>query len=177
MSTRFIPEGYPNKLAIIDPQKAVGEDGQYRAHTGAFEDMWKTAETARALGMEIRWYYDQGIGTAAPRIIITEIPAGHIQPFHHHEATLETTLVVSGEIIAVESDTLTEQQCRLMGYDEMLKLGRRLGPQQMVVAMPDVRHTILNKTERGAVLVTIQTATSPRDSFSSDWHRKEPVPT
>jgi quercetin dioxygenase-like cupin family protein len=175
---RIIPEGYPNKLAVIDPRKQFGEDGQYRSHAGiAYEEMCKIAASARALGMEIRWYYDQGSGTAAPKIIVTEIPAGHIQPFHHHEATLETTLVISGEIIAVESDSLTEQDCRRMTRDEMLKFGTRLGSQQMVVAEPDVRHTIVNKTEREALLVTIQTATSPYSSYEADWHRKPSVST
>lgn len=180
MVMRIVPDtGERITIAIIDPRKNYGEPGQYTKHTGNFVEIARLAEEAKCVGMEVRWYY-QGIKTAdseavGSQTIITWIPPGHVQPFHTHHQIHEYTVVMEGVIVAIDSPVLTERDCRVMSVDELLTVGARFVHQgHMVVEGPGTRHTVMNKSEAPALLVTIQTARMPIDSFPGDWSADKP---
>lgn len=171
MSMNIVPGGNPLKIAIINPKKAYGDDGQYVSCEGSTEEMIRQAANARAEGCEIRWYY-KGLETQngeaiASQIIVTEIPSGHTQPFHTHHTLHEMTLVLAGQIVAIDSDTLTEQSSR----DELARTGKLIGIMEMVIEGPGTRHTIANFGDTYAQLVTVQSARIPLEEFPQDWHR------
>ncbi len=176
MGARFFPpEGGLMAVAIIDPTKAHGVDGQYRKFEGLRDAMLARAEEARAEGFEVRLYYrglenDQGDKVASV-IIETWIPPGHVQPFHTHKTLDEVTLVTEGSILAIDSPYMTENDVRLD-----LRAGDRsfdtvVPTHGVVVEGPGTRHTVANPTDAYATLVTVQTARMPIDSFPSDWER------
>lgn len=171
---RIIPDTEEMELAVIDPKKSYGEPGQYTKHAGPMSCLQTTAEIARAAGCELRWYY-KSLETAdgepvASQVIVTEIPPGHVQPFHTHHRIHEMTIVEKGQIIAVDSETLTEADLAELG-----EVGRIVSAGQMVIEGPGTRHTILNWTDSYARLYTIQTARIGLSEFPHDWHRDKPV--
>jgi quercetin dioxygenase-like cupin family protein len=124
----------------------------------------RAVEQARIEGKEIRWYYRNLVtsdGKEVPaRVIVTEIPSGHIQPWHLHESIHELSLVEQGQIINVDEPETQDRS-------EILKRGKFLGQGDMVVETPKVRHTIANFSEKFATFVTIQVANV--GPFKIDW--------
>ena len=172
MSMKIFPERGKTKIAIINPAKKFGDAGQYITQEGSIKDMEMLAVEARRTKKEIRWYYRDLVTaadeTVASQIIVTEIPPKHVQPFHTHHTLHEVTLVISGQIAAIDSKFLSEN-VRFETLKE--NAGAILGPMQMVVEGPGTRHTIMNVGEEYALLVTTQTARIPLEEFPHDWHR------
>lgn len=162
------------KIAIIDPAKKYGEEGQYVTYEGSLEELEDVAEKARWTRKEVRWYYrdlrDDSDDPVASQVIVTEIPPGHIQPFHTHRTLHEVTIVMHGEIRAVDSDHLEEGS----PARELFDAGRVIKERCMVVEGPGTRHTIYNTSQNYATMVTIQTARIPLDEFPHDWERDKP---
>jgi len=157
-------------VAVIDPQKKVDEPGQYESYKGSEIDLAKIIVAAKITGCEIRWYYKDLItlfGEVVPaKVIVTEIPPGHIQPFHTHDNVHEITVVDEGSIMAVDSNDLKEED-----RARLLEIGVILNQGDMVIEDPNVRHTVLNHTRDYATMTTVQVARIPIEKFSADWNR------
>jgi quercetin dioxygenase-like cupin family protein len=165
--------GQLTKLAIIDPRLAQGEPGQYVSMEDTQAKLAVAAALARLEGKEIRWYYKDLQTSAdeklAMQIIVTEVPPGHVQPFHAHHVLHEATTVESGCVLAIDSDTLTE-----VDKDEIRAQGTLLVAGDMVIEDPDVRHTIMNPdTGTYCIMITVQTPRIPMAEFPHDWVRNE----
>lgn len=180
MGAIFVPsEATPLKVAVIDPGIPFGEPGQYTSLSGTPEELLAGAYRAKESGKEVRLYY-QGLKASngesvATKVIETWIPPGHVQPFHTHHQVHEMTLVIEGVILAIDDESLTEEEIRnsiavLEGKDV-----RQLAVHDMIIEGPGTRHTIANPIHQYARIVTVQTARMPIESFSSDWHRDKPA--
>lgn len=160
-------------IALIDPKKKFGESGQFNRIEGDTLTLAIEAGKARALGLEIRWYYKDlksGDEAIASQIIVTETPPGHIQPFHTHHTLHEFSVVHSGCLLLIESDTLTEED------EEALRAqGTLLHPGGMVIQEAGIRHTVMNpEIASYCVFSTVQTARVGIAEFPKDWHRDNP---
>lgn len=157
------------RIAIIDPSKKVGEKGQYVPYSGKETNLISQILAARLTGKEIRYYYQDLVttnGEVIPmKMIITEMPPGHVQPFHAHENVHEVTVINKGKMIAIESETLQEDNLEEIKKGELLKEG------DMVIEDPKVRHTHMNPSNEYTVTTTIQAARVPFEQFSADWQR------
>jgi quercetin dioxygenase-like cupin family protein len=165
--------GQLTKMAIIDPKLAQGQPGQYVSMEDTQTKLAVAAALARLEGKEIRWYYKDlktsGDEKVAMQVIVTEVPPGHVQPFHAHHVLHETTTVESGCVLAIDSDTLTEAD-----KDEIRAQGTLLVAGDMVIEDPDVRHTIMNPdTGTYCIMITVQTPRIPMAEFPHDWVRQE----
>jgi len=171
------------EIAIIDPKKGYWESGQYVKYDARKLSQMNQVEivvTARNAGKEIRYYYQHMItfgGENVPaKLIVTEIPPGHIQPIHTHLDVYEWTWVVEGELIAIDcvgaTAHLTEKD-----WVDIVKHGTILAPGDTVLAEPGVRHTVMNRgPERYCVINTVQVGRILRpEGFNVDWVREEPV--
>lgn len=180
MVARFYPErGGVMALALINPKKAYGEAGQYQRFEGTPADLLKHAESARNGGFEVRLYYEglvaDGEEPVASKIIETWIPPGHVQPFHTHHTVHEMTLVIEGEIVTIDSDSLTEADVKAaLAEGRLLRYGTVVGDHCMVIEGPGTRHTIVNASPVFAKLITVQTARMHLSAFPADWHRDKP---
>lgn len=156
-----------SKVAFIDPKKKFGEEGQYVACYPKNKKMTRLIASARKKGMEIRYDYSL-LGDRTPyRFIITEIPPGHVQPFHSHKNLCEMTIVLSGEIFYIESKVLTESSSRSL----LKKEGKKLVTEGRVVDTSWKRHTVANFSKKYAKMITIQSDNTERVSFVADWVR------
>ena len=161
----ILKAGYDG-VNIIDPQKKKGEDGQCIKLEGNNPDLLALVMHARKNGMEIRWYYrkivtSNGIQVPA-KVIITEIPSGHIQPWHLHQSIHEISRVDEGRIWAIDAP-------ETMDREEIAKRGTVLSEGDMVIEDPGVRHTIANLSDEPAILTTVQVANIPFEQFNVDW--------
>ncbi len=166
-------------LALINPKKAYGEEGQYLRLEGTPVNLLRRARSAKDGGFEIRLYYEglvaDGDEPIASKVIETWIPPGHVQPFHTHHTLHEMTIVLEGEIIAVDSDSMTEADLKASLVESgPYPHGEVIGDHQMIIEGPGARHTIVNATSAYAKLITVQTARMGLDEFPSDWHRDKP---
>ncbi|MBI2624119.1 cupin domain-containing protein [Candidatus Parcubacteria bacterium] len=166
------------EIAVIDPRKKYGESGQYVSYDCTKDpklNIVAILAAARAERMEIRYYYRKMTsmaGESVPvKVIITEIPPGHVQPFHTHLLIHEVTHVDEGELIAIESADLTEEDWALI-----VTQGEVLNPGDTVLEEPGVRHTVMNRDpERYCLITTVQAdRTISPEQFKSDWIREEP---
>ncbi len=166
------------RIAVIDPAKKFGEPGQYVAYDTAKNPKLNAAAIMVAAWCErkeVRYYYHEmltgGDEPVPAKLIITEIPPGHVQPFHTHLDVHEVTTVVEGELIAIESPDLTEED-----WVTIAAKGEILQPGDSVVEDPGVRHTVMNRDpERYCVISTLQVGrVLTPERFESDWVREEP---
>lgn len=169
---KIFPIGEAFKIAVIDPSKPFGAEGQYVGYEGPIERLNRLAALACREGKEVRRYYRDlstfaGGETVASQIILTDIPPGHVQPFHTHKTLHEISLTTAGEIISVESDDLTETTPLM----QLVEVGEVVPVGKLVVQDCEVRHTVLNASDAYATFVTIQTARIPLAKFPHDWHR------
>jgi len=158
------------EVAIINPKKKIGEPGQYQSFKSGGTETAKAVAAAKMTGCEIRSYYKDLItlnGEVVPaKVIVTEIPPGHIQPFHTHDNVHEITVVDEGSIMAVDSNDLKEED-----RAKLLEIGTVLEQGDMVIEDPNVRHTVLNHTGHYATLTTVQVSRIKVEEFSADWKR------
>ncbi|HEY9585354.1 MAG TPA: cupin domain-containing protein [Candidatus Paceibacterota bacterium] len=157
-------------VAVIDPKKRAGEPGQYVKWGADDPDLALVLSAARSAGCEIRYYFNDVktiAGEVIPlKIVVTEIPPGHVQPFHIHETVHEVSVVNEGTITEIESDVLEESDVAVLK-----KAGTKLSAGDTVVDEPEKRHTIANFTRKYAKFTTTQSARMAREKFSSDWKR------
>ncbi len=116
------------------------------------------------LGRERRWYYQ----TEQLRVVITKIPAGHVQNEHRHEKMYDATYILEGE---VEVSERIDGQVR----HETAKAG------DFVVFAPGPYHNIANQSGSEAVMLTLKFVRDPdleAESFralcKTDWLPREP---
>ncbi|MBT6691656.1 cupin domain-containing protein [Candidatus Parcubacteria bacterium] len=157
------------KVAIIDPRKKMGEEGQYTTHTGSQEALETVIGDAREAGMELRYYYtdmSDGNGENVPiKVIVTEIPPYHVQPFHTHSNVHEVSTVLFGEVVAVDSDTLVEAN-----HQEIEEVGTVVKRGGSIIADRGVRHTVANFSDSVAVFITQNVLPLPKgEDFEPDW--------
>lgn len=93
----------------------------------------------RDLGDEERYYYQSD----QLRMVITHIPAGHVQNEHRHESLYDTTYVLEGE---VEVSERVGDKLRI----EQLQAG------DMVACAPGTYHNVANRSDRPAKLLTLK---------------------
>lgn len=157
-------------IAVIDPKKRPGERGQYVKYAANDPDLAIILSSARSAGYEIRYYFSDVktiAGEVIPlRIVVTEIPPGHVQPFHAHETVHEVSVVNEGTITEIESDVLEETD-----FAALKRAGTKLLAGDTVVEEPGKRHTIANFTGKYAKFTTTQSARMQREKFASDWKR------
>lgn len=159
------------EVAIIDPEKKVGEDGQRLIFRSGNPELEKVVITAKIKGREIRYYYKDLTtmnGEVLPcKIVVTEIPGGHVQPFHSHEKIHECSIVNEGSIIVIDDDGLLEDD-----KDRIRQKGIVLNAGDMVIEDPNIRHTIMNHTDVYARFTTTQVARGMLfEKFEGDWKR------
>lgn len=157
------------KVAIIDPNKKMGEAGQYVAYPGDHDRLDIIILTARNEGMEIRHYLTEvsdGKGETVPiKVIMTEIPDGHVQPFHTHTNVHEISTVLQGQLTAIDSATLTES-----AHEEIRELGTTVVQGGSVIADRGVRHTVANFSGMRTVFITENVLPLPAgEDFEPDW--------
>lgn len=156
------------EVAIIDPQKALGEDGQYARYRGDHPNLDIILNRARTAGMEIRRYVEN---IAAPaggviplKYVITEVPPGHVQPFHSHTNVDEINLVNTGEVYFIESETIGESD-----IDSIREQGILLRSGDVVLSEPEKRHTVANLSGEYAHLIGTISAKGSVSEFRPDW--------
>jgi len=160
-------------IAFIDPAKKPREAGQFThfsAEQLAGRDIALLVAEYTAKRFEIRIYFkeirtQEGVKVPA-KVIITYMPAGHVQPFHWHEDLYEVITVDESEVIAIDHPSLQETD-----IEEIRRLGTILREGDMVVQSTGTRHTIANLSNGYARTTCVQTPiTSYEDSFG-DWKR------
>jgi len=168
------------KGALIDPKKKPDEDGQYQLfdlREMSLIDAVTFIATAQRENMEIRYYYRElrmQNGKEIPvKIVLTEIPPGHVQPFHTHEEINEVTIVEKGELVVCDSEDLTEEN-----WSGIMEHGRIAGPGDLVREDLGVRHTVANRSQKEYChIITVQTSrTRDPEKFATDWVRAKQEP-
>ena len=158
-----------SKAAIIDTTKKYGEKGQYNLFSSSAKGLQNILANAKKKHLEIRHDYDliKVMGKKLPfRFIITDIPPGHVQPFHKHKALHELTIVLAGEIFYIESNKLSEETST---KSEIKKSGIKLTEGDLVIDDKIKRHTIANFSKTYARMITIQSAKKGGTNLITDW--------
>ncbi|MEK7515504.1 MAG: cupin domain-containing protein [Patescibacteria group bacterium] len=158
-----------SKAAIIDTTKKYGDKGQYRLLSSSKKNLKTALKDAKKNQHEVRYDYDmmKAGGKKLPfRFIITDIPPGHIQPFHSHKNLHELTIVLGGEILYIESDKLSESKS---ARKEMKKIGVKLSVGDLVIDDKIKRHTVANYSKSYARMITIQSAKKEGANLVTDW--------
>jgi quercetin dioxygenase-like cupin family protein len=158
------------EVAIIDPRKRIGEEGQYVRYKGDHPYLDQILDEARTAGLEIRRYVEniaaRGGGIVPLKYVLTEVPPMHVQPFHSHTNVDEINLVNSGEIYFIESETLSESDT-----EQIRELGTLLRAGDVVVSEAEKRHTVANLSDRYAFLIGTISAKDSVAEFRPDWKR------
>ena len=157
--------------AVIDTAKKYGERGQYRLLPVPKKNLKTELARAKKNKFEVRYDYDliKAASRKLPfRFIITDIPPGHVQPFHQHRNLHEVTIVLDGRVSYIESDTLSETASH---KNELKKKGAELVAGDIVVDDTIRRHTIANFSRAYARMITIQSAKKRGADLVHDWAR------
>lgn len=156
------------EVAIIDPKKAIGEEGQYVRYREDNPDLDKILESARTSGFEIRRYVENitaADGGVIPlKYVLTEVPPMHVQPFHRHDNVDEINLISGGEIYFIESESLTERN-----IGQLPKQGILLRSGDVVISERGKRHTVANLSSEYAYLIGTISANGSVSEFKPDW--------
>ena len=158
-----------SKVAVIDTAKKYGDKGQYRLLSSSRKGLKRELTKAKKSKFEVRYDYDlmKAGGKKLPfRFIITDIPPGHIQPFHKHKNLHELTIVLEGDILYIESDKLSESQS---SRNKIKKTGMRLSVGDLVIDDKIKRHTVANFSKSYARMITIQSAKKKGANLIRDW--------
>lgn len=158
------------EVAVIDPRKKVGEEGQYMRYRGDYPDLDRILDHARANNLEIRRYVEniaaRDGGIVPLKYVLTEVPPMHVQPFHSHTNVDEINLVNAGEIYFIESETLSE--CDI---EQIREQGTLLYSGDVVVSEAEKRHTVANLSDTYAFLIGTISAKDSVLEFRPDWKR------
>lgn len=157
-------------VAIIDTVKKIGAEGQYKRYRGDDPSIDEIVRAARKARHEIRRYVEglpSGDNGIIPlKYVITEVPPGHVQPFHQHSAVDEVNLIETGEVYFIESETLTEEDVEIIR-----ERGTLLRAGDVVVSTSGTRHTLANLSNEYAHLIGTISAKSSSAEFKPDWIR------
>ena len=158
------------EIAVIDPRKNIGEEGQYVRYQGDHPGLDSLLVQAREDGMEIRRYVEnitaQGGGVIPLKYVITEVPPMHVQPFHSHSNVDEINLIGSGEVYFIESDSLSENE-----IDQLREQGIVLCSGDVVISETGKCHTIANLSDAYASIIGTLSAQDAVPEFRPDWKR------
>jgi len=158
------------EVAIIDPKKKIGEEGQYIRYRGDHPNLEQILTDARAGNKEIRQYVEnieaEEGGIIPLKYVITEVPPEHVQPFHSHTNVDEINLINAGEVYFIESETLTEQD-----VESIREQGTLLRSGDAVISSSDKRHTVANLSGAYAFLIGTISAKESAAEFKPDWRR------
>lgn len=158
------------EIAIIDPSKKLGDEGQYKRYRGDNPDIDSILRDARDAEHEIRCYVENipsgDTGTVPLKYVITDVPPGHVQPFHRHSAVDEINLIEKGEAYFIESDTIEEDDKEMIR-----KEGTLLRAGDVVVSTSGKRHTLANLSNEYAHIIGTISAKSSTTEFKPDWIR------
>lgn len=158
------------EVAIIDPRKELGEEGQYVRYKGNHPHLGQILDDARARGLEIRRYVEniagRGGGIVPLKYVLTEVPPMHVQPFHSHTNVDEINLVNAGEVYFIESETLSERD-----VEQIREHGTLLRAGDAVVSEAEKRHTVANLSSAYAFLIGTISAKDSVSEFRPDWKR------
>jgi len=160
-----------SKTAIIDTTKKYGESGQYRLLSASKKGLKVELAKARKKKFEVRYDYDliRAAGKKLPfRFIITDIPPGHVQPFHTHQNLHEVTIVLSGNVWYIENNTLSEIAS---SKNELKRKGVNLSEGDLVIDDKIKRHTVANFSRSYARMITIQSSKKEGTNLVTDWVR------
>lgn len=160
-----------SKAAIIDTTKKYGDKGQYRLLSASKKGLKTDLAHAKKNRFEVRYDYDliKAAGKKLPfRFIITDIPPGHIQPFHSHKNLHEITIVLNGNISYIESNKLSET---VSSKNELKKKGVNLSTGDLVIDDKIKRHTVANFSRAYASMITIQSSKKEGANLVADWVR------
>ncbi len=98
------------------------------------------------------------------RVVVTRIPARYNQSIHRHDVLYDSTYVMQGEVVAIEETASGRQTAVLRAGD-------------LVVFDPGPYHTLENRADEEALLLTVKFARQPQltaDDFKrlciEDWH-------
>jgi len=105
-------------------------------------------------------------GVIPLKYVITEVPPGHVQPFHSHTNVDEINLINSGEVYFIESETLTEQD-----VGSIREQGTLLRAGDVIVSSSDKRHTVANLSGSYVLLIGTISAKESAAEFKPDWRR------
>jgi len=158
------------EVAIIDPGKKIGEEGQYLRYSGSSPSLAEIINDARGKGFEIRSYVEnipsENGGIIPLKYVITEIPPMHVQPFHSHTNVDEINLISSGEVHFIESDTLSEKDIDLIRAQGIV-----MRDGDVVVSSSGKRHTVANLSDKYAFIIGTISAKNSVHEFKPDWQR------
>lgn len=110
---------------------------------------------------EVRWYYESPV--APFRVVVTNVPSGHVQNEHRHKYLTEIVYVTQGRVDVSErrNGSVTEVT---------------LGPGDMVCFSPPHFHNMANRSAESATTVTIKLIVDERvapgqenEIFKTDW--------
>lgn len=114
----------------------------------------------RSLGDEERVTY-QGDQI---RVVLTRIPAGHLQRAHRHEHLYDATYVIHGEVAVIEEDDSGVERSVLQTGD-------------FVILDPGPHHTLHNTSPEDAHILTVKCVRRPdltpdafRQLCTDDWY-------
>lgn len=157
-------------VAIIDPSKKIDEDGQYKRYRGDHPEIENILQSAQEAHHEIRRYIENlpsgADGVIPLKYVITDVPPGHVQPFHQHILVDEVNLIESGEVYFIESETLIESD-----VEAIRKEGVLLRAGDVVVSASGKRHTLANLSDEYTHIIGTISAKSSTTEFKPDWVR------
>lgn len=162
--------GFSN-AALINTAKKYGDSGQYRLLPSSRKNLRTMLGKAKKNKFEVRYDYDliKAAGKKLPfRFIITDIPPGHVQPFHTHQNLHEVTIVLDGEVWYIESDKLSEITS---DKSELKKKAKKLSEGDLVVDDRIKRHTVANFSKSYVRMITIQSSKKEGANLVRDWVR------
>lgn len=158
-----------SKAAVIDTTKKYGDKGQYHLLSASKKNLKNDLKQAKKNKYEVRYDYDliKAAGKKLPfRFIVTDIPPGHVQPFHKHKDSHELTIVLDGSVSYIESGELSEI---ISSRSDLKKKGKKLSIGDLVIDDANRRHTIANFSDSYARMITIQYAKKKGTDLIRDW--------
>jgi len=166
-------------VAIVDPNKKVGEKGQFKVYKSGDERIPKLIAKAKNEFKRIEYIFkgfDVGGGVKLGlEIVERKLRPGTVMLFHWHEHFHEITIVKKGKVGCVVSIELGENFDEIMKSDHVI-----LKKGSVIIIEPGERHAIFNPGIRTASLITIHVlqgkfSTAPYQfkEMPDDWHRRK----
>ena len=166
-------------VAIVDPGKEVGEEGQFEVYESGDKRIPKLIANTNNEFKRIDYIFkefDVGEGVKLGlEIVERKLRPGMVMLFHWHEHYHEITIVKKGKAGFIVNNELSEDYDKIMKSDHVvLKKG------SVIIFRPGERHAIFNPGMLTTSLITIHTLqgrfpTAPYQfkEMPDDWHRRE----